>query len=40
VEIKACDFLWFQAGKIVRWNAYTDTPGLQRQLSTEAPELG
>jgi predicted ester cyclase len=32
VEIKACDFLWFEEGRISRWHAYTDSAGLQRQL--------
>jgi predicted ester cyclase len=32
VEIRACDFLWVLDGKIVKWHAYTDTVGLQRQL--------
>jgi predicted ester cyclase len=33
VEIKACDFLWYEGERIFRWHAYTDTAGLSRQLA-------
>ena len=34
VEIKACDFLWFEGDRISRWHAYTDSAGLNRQLAS------